>query len=245
MKAGTSMQKILSHLRRADSDFGLVARGDRIAVGLSGGKDSLLLLRALAEYRRFDHTDFELVAITVDCTGGKADFSKIREFCESLGVLHIIEQSNIFEIVFEVRKEKNPCSLCSNLRRGLLYSAAAREGCNKVALGHHADDLVETFLLSLLYEGRLSAFAPLTYLSRTKTTIIRPLLYVSEKEIKSFVRTLPIFENPCPANHHTRREYMKNLMRTLEAEIPGARRRMLAAITSADRYNLFPKKKKA
>jgi len=243
MKTGKDIQKILSHLRRADQDFGLLTHGDKIAVGLSGGKDSLLLLRALAAYQKFDHTNFELVAITVDCTGGQADFSKIQEFCSSLGIKLIIEPSEIFKIVFDIKKEKNPCSLCSKLRRGMLYSAAAREGCNKVALGHHGDDLIETFLLSFLYEGRLSTFSPSSYLDRTDITIIRPLIYASEKEIKSFIRELPVLENPCPVNHHTQREFMKNLIKKLDTEIPGARKRMLDALTCADRYNLLPRRK--
>jgi len=238
------LQQILGHLRRADEDFGLISHGDKIAVGLSGGKDSLLLLRALAAYQKFESANFELVAITVDCTGGSADFSKIRKFSDELGIKFIVEPSNIFEVIFDIRKEKNPCSLCSKLRRGMLHAAATREGCNKVALGHHGDDLVETFLLSLCYEGRLSTFAPSSYLDRTDVTLIRPLLYVTEKEIEAFASTLPILENPCPVNHHTQREYMKNLIKKLDAEIPGARKRMLDALTCADRYNLLPKKKK-
>lgn len=243
MKSEKKLQEILSHLRRADKDFGLIAQGDKIAVGLSGGKDSLLLLNALASYQKFDSTNFELIAISIDCTDGKTDFSRIQKFCNDLGVKFIIEPSNIFEVIFDIRKEKNPCSLCSKLRRGMLHTAAAREGCNKVALGHHGDDLVETFLLSLCYEGRLSTFTPSSYLDRTNVTIIRPLIYVTEKEILSFATNLPTLENPCPINHHTQREYMKNLIKKLDIEIPDARKRMLDAITSADRYNLLPKKK--
>jgi len=236
------LQFILSHLRRADEDFELISSGDKIAVGLSGGKDSLLLLSALAAYQKFRHTDFELVAITVDCTGS-GDFSKIQKFCDELGVKFIIQPSNIFEIIFDIRKEKNPCSLCSKLRRGMLHTAAVGAGCNKVALGHHADDLIETFLLSLCYEGRLNTFHPSSYLDRTDITVIRPFIYVSENEIEKFSPTLPILENPCPVNHHTQREYMKNLVKKLDAEIPDARNRMLGAITSTERYNLFPPKK--
>ena len=237
------LQPILSHLRRADEDFSLIEKGDKIAVGLSGGKDSLLLLQALVAYQKFNHTNFELVAITVDCTNGKADFSKIQKFCGDLGVDLIIQPSNIFEIIFDIRKEKNPCSLCSKLRRGMLHSAAVTAGCNKVALGHHGDDLIETFLLSLCYEGRLSTFHPSSYLDRTDITIIRPLIYVGEKEIEKLSTNLPILKNPCPVNHHTQREYMKNLVKKLDTEIPNARNRMLDAITSQDRYNLFPPKK--
>lgn len=244
MKIGIKFQKILSNLRRADNDFGLIAHGDKIAVGLSGGKDSLLLLRALAEYQKFDNTNFEVIAVTIDCTGGLADFSKINKFCNDLGVKYIIEQSNIFEVIFDIRKEKSPCSLCSKLRRGMLHTVAVREGCNKVALGHHGDDLVETFLLSLLYESRLSTFAPTSYLDRTNITLIRPFIYISEKEIQALAGDLPILDNPCPVNHHTKREYMKNLVKKLDTEIPNARKRMLDAITSTERYNLLPQKER-
>lgn len=243
MKSHKKLQQLLSHLRRADEDFGLITSGDKIAVGVSGGKDSLLLLSALTAYQKFNHTNFELVAITIDCTNGKTDFSKIIAYCEELGIKYIVEPSNIFEIIFDIRKEKNPCSLCSKLRRGMLHTVAIREGCNKVALGHHGDDLIETFLLSLLYEGRLSTFAPLSYLDRADITLIRPFLYVHECEIEKLKTDLPILHNPCPVNHHTQREYMKNLVKKLDAEIPNARKRMLNAITSADRYNLLPSKK--
>lgn len=243
MKSEKKLQKFLSHLRRADKDFGLISQGDKIAVGLSGGKDSLLLLHALASYRKFDSTNFDLIAISIDCTNGKTDFSKIQKFCTDLEVKFIVEPSNIFDVIFDIRKEKNPCSLCSKLRRGMLHTAAAREDCNKVALGHHGDDLVETFLLSLCYEGRLSTFAPTSYLDRTDITIIRPLIYVTEEEILSFSTNLPTLANPCPINHHTQREYMKKLVKKLDNEIPNARRRMLDALTNADRYNLLPKKK--
>jgi tRNA(Ile)-lysidine synthase TilS/MesJ len=243
MKHEKYNREMLSHLRRADTDFGLIAKGDKIAVGLSGGKDSMLLLKMLAMYQKFNHSDFELVAITVDCTGGKADFSKLQEFCNDLGVEFIIQPSNIFEIIFDIRKEKNPCSLCSKLRRGILHTAAVENKCNKVALGHHGDDLVETFFLSLLYEGRLSTFSPTSYLDRTDITVIRPLVYASETEITALSKDFPILENPCPVNHHTQREYMKNLVKKLDKDIPEARKRMFDAITNAERYNLFPHKK--
>jgi tRNA(Ile)-lysidine synthase TilS/MesJ len=237
------LQNILSHLRRADQDFGMINNGDRVAVGVSGGKDSLLLLRALADYRRFDHKKFELIAITVDCTNGQCDFSALTKFCADLDVKFVIEPSNIFEIVFDIRKEKNPCSLCSKLRRGILHTAAVREGCNRVALGHHGDDLIETLFLSMCYEGRLSTFQPTSYLDRTNVTIIRPFIYLSERDIAAFESTLPILINPCPVNHHTQREYMKNLVKGITKDIPIARDRMLDAITCSERYNLFPTKK--
>jgi tRNA(Ile)-lysidine synthase TilS/MesJ len=237
-------QKLLGDLRRADNDFGLISDGDKIAVGVSGGKDSLLLLKCLAAYKGFGIKKFGLAAITVDCTGGECDYRTIAEFCESLGIEYTIEPSDIFKIVFDVRKEKNPCSLCAKLRRGMLNTAAVRMGCNKVALGHHGDDLIETFLLSMFYEGRLSTFAPSSFLDRTGITAIRPLIYTSEHEIEKYLTkdTLPVIENPCPANHRTQREYMKNLIKQITRDIPIARERMLDAITNADRYNLFPTK---
>jgi len=243
MKSKNLLQKILGHLRRADQDFGLIRHGDKIAIGLSGGKDSLLLVHALSIYRKFECTDFELIAITIDCTNGQADFSGIQKFCDDHDVKLFIEPSNILEVVFDIRKEKNPCSLCSKLRRGMLHTAAVREGCNKVALGHHGDDLVETFLLSLCYEGRLSTFSPTSYLDRSDVTIIRPLVYTTEKEVISITTDFPILENTCLANHHTQREYMKDLVKKLDKEIPDARKRMLDALTSTERYNLLPPKR--
>lgn len=226
-----SIQKILGHLRRADEKFRLIANGDRICVGVSGGKDSLLLLQCLVAYQKFGLKNFQIVAATVDCTGGALDYSQVAAFCDKQGVKYIIEPSNIFEIIFDIRKEKNPCSLCSKLRGGMLNGVALREGCNKVALAHHGDDLIETFCLSLFYEGRISTFLPKSFLDKTGLTLIRPFVYVTEREIMPFVQQLPVVSNPCPANHNTQREYMKKLVEKFESDMPGARERMLAAIT--------------
>ena len=231
-------QLILSHLRRADQDFNLIQNGDKIAVGVSGGKDSLLLLKALATYARFGIKTFDVIAVTVDCTGGKINYGPIKAFCDDLGVAYFVEASNIFEIIFDIKKEKNPCSLCSKLRRGILNSVAVREGANKVALGHHADDLIETFLLSLIYEGRIHTFQPLSYLDRTNITVIRPLVYVPEQVIASVARqSLPVLTNSCPVNHKTQREYMKNLIKNISQDIPIARDRMTTAISNWLREN--------
>lgn len=238
------LQAIIGKLHRAVTDFEMIENGDHIAVGVSGGKDSLLLLQALATYRKFGDNRFELTAITVDCTNGKSDFSQIKKFCESLNVPYIVEPSRIFEIVFDIRKESNPCSLCSKLRRGILHSTAVKHGCNKVALGHHSDDLIETFLLSMCYEGRLSTFQPKSFLDRTNITLIRPFIYATEREIAAHEKNLPVLHNPCPANHHTQREFMKKLVKQITKDIPIARDRMLAAITNPERYNLFPPKAK-
>lgn len=234
------IQILLGHLRRADQRFDLIQNGDKIAVGLSGGKDSLTLLQCLVNYQKFGLKQFEIIAISIDCTNGKADYSLIMKFCDELGVRLVIEPSQIFEILFEVRKEKSPCSLCSNLRRGRLNSVAKKLGCNKVAMGHHSDDMLETFLLSMIYEARLSTFHPKTYMDKTDLTLIRPLILASEKEIIAFARSknLPVLENLCPINHKTQREYMKNLVSQIDGEIGGSRERMFEAIIQSERHNL-------
>ena len=224
------MQNILGHIRRADNDFKLIERGDKIAIGLSGGKDSLTLLAALKQYQKYNDKDFEIVAITIDCTDGQTDFSKLQKFCADLGVEYRIERSQIFHVIFDVRRESSPCSLCSKMRRGLLVSVAKQMGCNKIAFGHHGDDLVETMLLCWTHEGRLTSFDIKSYLDRQKVTLIRPLVYVTEAETRAAAKDFPILKNTCRANGHTRREYMKQLVTRLDADIPHARERMLAAV---------------
>ncbi len=233
------MRKILSLMRKAIEEHSLLENGDKIAVGLSGGKDSLSLLVALKEYQKYIFPNFELIAISVDLTGGKSDFSHLQSFCEKLEVPLTIVPSNVFEIVFDIRKEKNPCSLCANLRRGLLNGKAKELGCNKVALGHHRDDLIETFLLSLFFEGRLSTFKAKTYLSKTDLTVIRPLLYVEEKDLQNISKNFPVLYNPCPANKHTERENAKQLLTILEASFPSCKEKLFNAIIHKERYNLF------
>lgn len=235
-------QQMLSPFRKAITDFDLIEAGDRIAVGLSGGKDSLTLLKLLAAFRRFSPRPFELYAFTVDMGLGLAEdeLNAVRDWCASLEVPLRIEHTDIGQILFEIRKEKNPCSLCSKLRRGALNSLALSEGCNKLALGHHRDDFLETFFLSLIYEGRLSSFAPKSYMSRSRITLIRPMLYLEEKNIRAYAaeQKLPLLHNPCPANHFTRREYMKELLEHLQKEIPFAKERIFGALTSPERDNL-------
>lgn len=236
------MRKILSALAKACQEYNLIEEGDKIAVGLSGGKDSMTLLCALKEFQRFSPAKFELVAIIVDLTNGQTDFKALQEFCKEKEITLDIVPSNVFEIVFDIRKEKNPCSLCANLRRGLLNSRAKELGCNKVALGHHKDDLIETFLLSLFFEGRLSTFKPKTYLSRMDLTVIRPLIYSWESEIERASKSLPIVHNCCPANKHTQREEAKEILAFLEKKYPRAKDMIFSAITHTERYNLFDKK---
>ena len=214
-----NMQKLLSPMRRAIEDYNMISDGDSVAVGLSGGKDSTALLGALAAFRRFSPARFDLIAVTVDMGAG-ADYTPMKEYCASLGVRCVIERTQLYEIIFEVRKEKNPCSLCAKMRRGALASVVRREGCNKLALGHNADDVAETLLMSLFYEGRLSTFKPVSHMSRSGVTVIRPLVYADEKDIAALCAdtNIPIVNNPCPVNRRTNREYMKELIRRVDKD---------------------------
>lgn len=226
------MQQILSHMRRAIEDYNMIEDGDKIAVGLSGGKDSLTLLLALNALKIFYPRKFEIMAITIDPGSGILDTKNLEGFCKGLNIEYFIEKTNIKEIVFDIRNEKNPCSLCSNLRRGALNGVAEQHGCNKVALGHHQDDVIETFLMSLLYNGRIHTFSPTTYLSRKNIVTIRPMIYVSEKEIKGFANksNLPVASKYCPYDGHSKREYMKNLIKSLTKDIPKLRSCIFGAI---------------
>lgn len=225
------MQKILSLVRRAVDDFDMLGDGDKVAVGVSGGKDSLLTLWALAELRRFYPNAFQVEAITLDMGSGQ-DFSAVESFCASLDVPYTIVPTQIFEVVFEIRKETHPCSLCAKMRRGALHEAAVSRGIHKVALGHHFDDAVETFMLSLFYEGRVSCFRPVTYLDRKDITLLRPLLYVEESQVRKATRALnlPVVENPCPANGFTKRQEVKELLITLEKTYPDLRNKIFGAM---------------
>ena len=226
------MKRILSYTRRAVDDYEMIHEGDRIAVGISAGKDSLTLLYALAGLRRFYPKKFDLVAITVDMGFEGMDFTPIRELCERLDVPYIVAKTEISHIIFDIRKEKNPCSLCAKMRRGALHNAAKEAGCNAVALGHHFDDVVETFMLNLFYEGRLGCFQPVTYLSRKDITVIRPMIYMPEKDIRYFAGrvSLPVVKSTCPADGNTERESMKQLLHSLERENKGLRYRIFGAL---------------
>ncbi len=229
------IKRILSFTRRAVDDYEMIEDGDRIAVGVSGGKDSLTLLFALSELRRFYPKKFELVAISVDMGFEGMDFSPIAELCRELDVPYVITETQIAKIIFDVRKEKNPCSLCAKMRRGALHDECKRQGCNKLALGHHFDDVVDTFMLNLFYEGRLGSFSPVTYLSRKDLTMIRPLIYAEEKDVRYFVNRhpLPVIESPCPADKNTERESMKQLLIGLERNNKGLRHRIFGALQKA------------
>lgn len=235
------MNKILSHIRKAIEDFNMIQNGDKIAVGLSGGKDSLTLLTALSLFKKFSPIKFDLIAITIDQTDGQTDLTPLKDFCRNLEIEYDIVKTQIFDVIFNKRKEKSPCSLCAKMRRGSLNNRAKELGCNKIALAHHSDDLIETFFLSLFYEGRLSVFSPVTYLSNVDIITIRPLIYVNENLIKTVSKDLPIIKNICPVDHKTKREEMKNLMKKFEENIPNVKKQILNAIIHPERYNLFDK----
>ncbi len=228
------MRRIVSRVRAAVDDYKMISAGDKIAVGVSGGKDSLLLLKALCELKRFYSNDFELVAITVDMRFNKqaGDFSAIAEMCREYGVEYIVKPSDLYEIIFEVRKEENPCALCARMRRGILHDTAKETGCNKIALGHHLDDAAETFMMNLLLESRIGCFAPVTYLSRKDITMIRPLIYVREREAVAATQRLqlPVVESKCPANGLTKREDVKNLLQTLSDTYGDVPERIIGAM---------------
>ncbi|MBQ8331950.1 MAG: tRNA 2-thiocytidine(32) synthetase TtcA [Clostridia bacterium] len=226
------MKRVLSYVRRAVDDYEMIREGDKIAVGVSAGKDSLTLLCAMAELRRFYPKRFELCAITVDMGFQGVDFSEIRRLCEELDVPYHVIPTQISTIIFDVRKEKNPCSLCAKMRRGALYRGAKELGCTSVALGHHFDDVVETFMLNLFYEGRLGCFQPVTYLSNTDIYMIRPMIYMPEKDVRYFASKaeLPVVKSPCPADGNTEREEMKKLLLSLERQNKGLRYRIFGAI---------------
>ncbi len=230
------LQKLYSYTRKAIDEYSLIDEGDYIAVGVSGGKDSLTLLYALHGLRRFYPKHFDLCVITVDLGYKDTDFSAVEALSHEFGIPCRIVKTQIGQIVFEDRKESNPCSLCSKMRKGALNEAAEEMGCNKVAYAHHKDDMVETMLLSLLFEGRFYSFSPRTYLDRTKLTVIRPLMFVEESDVISFRRRydLPVLTNPCPADGYTKRQYAKELLAKLEQDHPGAKERMFHAILNGN-----------
>lgn len=232
-------QELLSPMRRAINDFDMITPNDKIAVGVSGGKDSLVLLTLLKAFQRFSDKPFELMGITIDMGFAPDAYAPIADYCAKLGINYRIVQTDIAEIIFDVRKEKNPCSLCAKMRRGALNNEIVAQGYNKLALGHHRDDVVETFLLSLFYEGRLNTFQPKSYMSRSNVTLIRPMIYIDERDISGFAHGLPVVHNPCPANKHTQREYMKQLLKTLSADNPGLTQRFANAIMHPERFNLW------
>jgi tRNA(Ile)-lysidine synthase TilS/MesJ len=230
------IQHILGQVRRAIQDYDMIQDGDRIAVGVSGGKDSMTLLTALRLLKNFYPKKFELEAISLTLGIGNADFTPVAEFCRKIDVNYTVEETLIGKIIFEVRNEKNPCSMCANLRRGALHNTAKKLGCNKVALGHHRDDAIETLLLSTLYEGRIHTFSPVTYLDRKDLYLIRPLIYTEEKQIKSIVKAedIPIVKSPCHIDGKTKRQFIKDLILDLQKDNREVKSNLFGAIKRAE-----------
>ena len=230
------MQKILGYLRKAIEHYNMIDEGDKIAVALSGGKDSITLLKGLKALQRFYPKQFELIAISVNPGFDFFDTNFLQETCDEIGVPFIEAKSDIKEIVFDIRKEKNPCSLCANLRRGILNSYAIEQGCNKLALGHNEDDVLETFFLNMLYAGNLSTFAPVSYMDRSKITLIRPLIYAPEKEIRKFIKreNIQVMVKNCPMDGVSKREEIKDMLYDLTIKIPNVRANLMGAIKRAN-----------
>ncbi len=239
------MKTTLGCIRRADQDFGMISPGDRVAVGVSGGKDSLLLMKALALYRNVRHQDFTLHAIMLTTGKHKPDTSAIEALCDACGVPITVRHTELYEILFEIRREENPCALCAKMRRGMLCDLARELGLNKLALGHHREDALETLMMSLIFEGRLHTFHPKTYLSRSDITVIRPMVYLPEKHVIHMRKTLelPVLENPCPANGHTKRQEMKELLAELSKRYPNVKEMMLSALQNDRQYGLWEKER--
>lgn len=237
------MQRMLSYIRKAVEDYNMIDDGDKIAVGLSGGKDSITLLMGLKALQRFYDKKFDLIAISVNPGFDFFNSDFLKKTCEDICVEYVEEQSHIKEIVFDVRKEKNPCSLCANLRRGILNSVAIREGCNKIALGHNEDDVLETFFLNLLYGGSINTFAPKSYMDRSQITLIRPLIYAPEKSIKTFIKknNIAVMPKCCPMDGISKREDMKNLIFDLQKNIPTVKTNLFGAIRRSNIKGWFEK----
>ena len=230
------LQQVLSYTRRAIDDYHMIEDGDKIAIGISGGKDSLTLLFALHGLKRFYPKKFEIHAVTVDLGFQNLNLDKIKAICEELEVEYTIVKTDIAKIIFDDRKETNPCSLCAKMRKGALNEAIKAAGCNKVAYAHHKDDVVETMLMSLIFEGRFHTFSPVTYLDRMDLTVIRPLMYMNEADVIGFINKyeVPVVKSPCPADGYTKREYTKQLLRQLNQENPGVKERMFTAIQNGN-----------
>ncbi len=226
------LQQVFSYVRKAIDDYHMIEENDKIAIGISGGKDSLTLLYALHGLQRFYPKHFDIHAVTVDLGFQNLNLEEIKTLCSSLGVEYHIIETDIAKIIFEDRKETNPCSLCAKMRKGALNDAIKAIGCNKVAYAHHKDDVVETMLMSLIFEGRFHTFSPVTYLDRTELTVIRPLLYMNEADVIGFINKyqIPVVKSPCPADGNTKREYIKELLKHLNQENPGVKERMFMAI---------------
>lgn len=230
------LQQIMSKTRKAVDDYEMIKENDCIAVGISGGKDSLALLYSLAGMRRFYPTHYSLIAITCDLGFKNVDFGQIEKLCKDLDVEYHIVQSDISDIVFNVRKEENPCSLCAKMRKGAMYNYLKERNVSKIAYAHHQDDVVETYMMSLIYEGRQNTFSPVTYLDRSGVTVIRPFIYMKEADIIGFVKAnnVPVLKSPCPVDGFTKRQYAKDLIKSINDEAPGVRERIFTAIQNSN-----------
>ena len=226
------MQRILSYMRKAIEEYNMIEENDKIAICLSGGKDSITLLHAFKALQRFYPKKFELIAISINPGFEFFDTTLLQNLCDNLEIPLFIEKTHAKEIVFDIRNEKNPCSLCANLRRGAINSVAVREGCNKIALGHNQDDVLETFLLNLFYTGSIGTFSPVSHMDRTGITLIRPLVYTPEKETKRFVKknNLTVMPKVCPMDGTSKREDMRLMIFSLQKNIPMIRANLFGAI---------------
>ncbi len=226
------MRKALSYVRRAVEDYGMIKEGDKITVGVSGGKDSLTLLCTMNALSKFYPKKFTVAAISIDMGFDNMSFEAIKRLCDEIGVEYEIVKTDIREIIFDIRKEKNPCSLCAKMRRGALNDAAKKAGSDVIALGHHFDDAVETFMMNQIFEGRVGCFSPVTYLDRMGVTVIRPMIYMPENYVRIFAKknNLPVVKSTCEADGNTMREYVKNLIFEMEKENPGLKQRLFTAL---------------
>lgn len=239
------MQRILSYMRKAIEEYNMIEENDKIAVCLSGGKDSITLLHAFKALQRFYPKKFELIAISINPGFEFFDTTLLQNLCDNLEIPLFIEKTHAKEIVFDIRKEKNPCSLCANLRRGALNDTAKKLGCTKVALGHHKDDAIETFIMSLFYEGRVNCFSPKTYLDKQDITVIRPMVYIEEYMTKKATKEFnyPVIVNPCPANGSTKRQYVKELLAQLNSTMPGVKKNIFGALNNSEKLFIWDKDK--
>lgn len=235
------MKRLLGVMRRAIQDFDMIKEGDKILVGISGGKDSMALVKCLSAYQKFSPVEFELAAVHMSMGFPDEDDAVIRDYCKELGVDYHKLDTDIGRVVFDIREEKNPCALCARMRRGALHNEVKKMGYNKIALGHHADDAIETLFMSMIYEGRVSTFKPNTYLSRKEINNIRPFVYATEKQIVGVINkeNIPVVASVCPADKTTKREYIKNLLDEIYRDNPKARTRFMTALQNEENFQLW------
>lgn len=237
------MQRILSHMRKAIEDYNMIEENDKIAICLSGGKDSITLLHAFKNLQIFYPKKFKIIAISINPGFPHFDTKLLEDICKKVDVPLFIENSRAQEIVFDIRKEKNPCSLCAKLRRGALNDAAMKLGCTKVALGHHKDDAVETFVMAMFYEGRVNCFSPKSYMEKYNLSIIRPMVYIDEYMIKKTVKDngYPIIKNPCIADGHTKRQEVKELIKNLQGTFPNLKEKLFSSLNNSQQLFIWDK----